>query len=185
MNDIKKFVADLGARAQMIANLTMANVIVDVELLTVALAISNLAEIAHTLSFAKEGEVQYVAAHKALDIGWNLSIREALVEKGYFAEGLRGLLDLAETNPVAGSRLMPVFEEAVSIHNELGVSKELKRNLKNFMEKTLETEGFALSHRNEEGKFMVKTADWVNKKVSKASVAKAGMIRKGRGDKND
>ena len=182
MNEIMKFVDEMGAKAQMIADLMLASVIADVELLTVALAISNLTEIVHTLSLAKEGDNQYVAAHKALDIGWNPSIREALVGKGFFEKGLHGLLDLAEGSSVAGSRLMPVFEEAVSIYKELGVSKDLKRKLKNFMEKKLETEGFAISHRNEEGKVLVKTAEWVNKKVSEARVAKAGTNRKGRGD---
>ena len=168
MKELKKLVDSLGAKAQMVAAINLGDMIDDVDLLAVALSMSNLTEVARTLSAAEEAEMSYIAAHKALDIGWNPSIRETLIEAEYFAKGLCGLLELAETNPVAGSRLMPVFEEAVSIHKELGITKELKCNLKNFMERKLEFEGFAISHRDEEGKVMVRTAEWVNKMAEKA-----------------
>ena len=166
----------IGLNAQKLAAMSLDYVVTDMDQLTVALAISNLTEIAHTLSVAEEGENQYVAAHKALDIGWNPTLRETLVKEGYFSEGLRGLLELAETSSVAGSRLMPVFEEAVSIYKEVGVSKSLKRKLENYMKKKLDTDGFAISHRNEDGKVMVKTAEWVNKKLDDEPGRKPDMI---------
>ena len=165
MNEIKKLIDDLAAQAQKIAGISLDEVVDDVDLLTVALATSNLTVVARTLSFAKEGEKGYIAAHRALDIGWNPSIREALVAKGFFTEGLRGLLNLAEANPIAGSRLMPIFEEAVEIHKDLGIPKKLLRSLKTFVNDKLETDGFSIGNINEDGKTPVNIAKWVEEKL--------------------
>ena len=175
----------MGANAEKLAAMNLDYVVSDVDQLTVALALSDLTEIAHTLSNANEGEVQYVAAHKAMDIGWNPTLREDLMKKGFFVSGLRGLLELAETSCLAGSRLMPVFEEAISNHKELGIPNLLKYKLKNYMKKKLETDGFAISHMDGEGKTMVRTAEWVNEKVRNAYVHEDDVVGKDRGDTND
>lgn len=172
MKELKKLVDSLGAKAQQVAALKLENVVDDVDLLTVALAISNLTVVARTVSFSKEGEIGHIAAHKALDIGWNPSTREALAEAGYFAEGMRGLLELAENHSLTGSRLMPVFEEAVSIHKELHIPKGLVRKLKNYLNEKLETDGFAIGNPDEDGKYFVKTAEWVNAKIEKMESGK-------------
>lgn len=172
MNKVKNLVAGLGLNAQRIANIKLEDVIDDVNLLTVALCTSNLHLIARTLSFADEGENSYIAAHKALDIGWNPSIRERLAKDGYFTDGLRGLLELAERNSTVGSRLMPVFDEAVSIYKDLRIPKKLKSQLKRYFNQKLDTDGFAISHIDEDGKVFVKTARWVEEKVEKASADK-------------
>lgn len=165
MKELKKLIDNLGAKAQQVADLKLACVVDDVDLLTVALCVSNLTEVARTLSASKEGETSYIAAHKALDIGWNPSIRGALVETGYFAEGLRGLLELAEHSSITGSRLMPAFEEAVSIHKELHIPKKLVCKLKNYINEKLELDGFAISNPDDDGKVYVKTARWVEEKT--------------------
>lgn len=167
MNELKKLVDSLGTKAQQVAALKLEDVVNDVDLLTVALSMSNLTVVARTISFSNEGETSHIAAHKALDIGWNPSIREALAEAGYFTEGLRGLLELAEHHPTTGSRLMPIFEEAVSIRKELRIPKGLVRNLKNYFNEKLEADGFAIGNPDEDGKYFVKTAEWVNVKFDK------------------
>lgn len=165
MNEFKKFFADFCARAQMTADMMLASVITDPHQLTVALTVSDFEDIAETLADAAECEICHVAAHMALDIGCNPSYRSALAEKGYFTEGLRGLLDLAEADPVVGSRLVPVFDKAVSVHKDLGISGALKRKLREYTKKKLESDGFAIGCRDEDGKIRVKAAEWVNKKV--------------------
>ena len=165
MCEVKKLIDDLGNKAQFVANIKLESVIEDVDLLTVALCTSNLHEIARTLSYANEGDNSYVAAHRALDIGWNPSIRESLADKGYFAAGLRGLLELAERWSVLGCRLMPVFEEAVSLDKDLGIPKKLKSQLKSYINQKLDADGFAISHIDEDGKVSVKTARWIEEKV--------------------
>ena len=172
MQNFKKLIDDLGAKAQMIASVKLESVIDDVDLLTVALCTSNLTVVSQTLSFSNEGENGYIAAHKALDIGWNPSIRETLANNGYFTEGFRGLLKLAEQNPIAGSRLMPVFEEAVSIYKDLGLPKKLKSELKSYINQKLETDGFAIGNINEDGKTPVNVARWVEAKLDKISPRK-------------
>lgn len=167
MNELKILVDSLGAKAQQVAALKLEDVVDNVDQLTVALSISNLTVVAQTICFSKEGEIGHIAAHKALDIGWNPSKREALAGAGYFAEGLRGLLELAEHHSDAGSRLMPVFEEAVSIHKELRIPKGLVRKLKNYLNEKLDSDGFAISNPDETGKYFVKTAEWVNAKFDK------------------
>ena len=170
MKELKNFVDSMAAKAQLVADLKLESVVNDVDLLTVAL--SNLTLVARTISFSKEGEIGHIAAHKALDIGWNPSIREALAEAGYFAEGLRGLLELAEKHVLTGSRLMPIFEEALDIHKELCIPKSLKRRIKNYINEKLETDGFAISNPDDEGKVSVKTAGWVNAKFDKMEPGK-------------
>lgn len=172
MNELKKLVDSLGAKAQQVAALKLEDVVNDVDLLTVALSLSNLTVVARTISFSKEGATSHIAAHKALDIGWNPSIREALAKAGYFAEGLRGLLELAEQHALTGSRLMPVFEEAVSIHKELRIPKGIVRELKNYLSKKLDSDGFAIGNPDEDGKYFVKTAEWVNVKFDKMESGK-------------
>lgn len=172
MNELKKLADSLGAKAQQVAALKLEDVVNDVDLLTVALSMSNLTVVARAISFSKEGETSHIAAHKALDIGWNPSIREALAEAGYFAEGLCGLLELAEHHSPTGSRLMPIFEEAVSIHKELRIPKGLVRKLKNYFNEKLEADGFAIGNPDEEGKYFVKTAEWVNVKFDKREPGK-------------
>lgn len=162
----KKFFADFFARAQQVADLMLSSIITDPHQLVVALALSDFEVIAETLSIATEHEACHVAAHLALDIGCNPSVRRTMAKCDYFTEALRGLLELAETDPMVGSRLVPVFDEAVSsVHKDLCISKELKRKLKEYTKKKLETDGFAIGHRGEDGKIMVETAEWVNKMV--------------------
>lgn len=172
MKELKELVDSLGAKAQLVADLKLENVVNDVDQLVVALSMSNLTVVARTISFSKEGETGHIAAHKALDIGWNPSIREALAEAGYFAEGLRGLLELAEKHSLTGSRLMPVFEEAVSIHKELRIPKGLVRKLKTYLNEKLDSDGFAISNPDDDGKVSVKTAEWVNAKFDKMEQGK-------------
>lgn len=166
MDELKMLVDNLAANAQKIANTKLEDVINDVDQLTVALCTSNLNVVAQTLSLSREGENRYIAAHKALDIGWNPSIRDALAKDGYFTKGLRELLELAERDPVAGSRLMPIFEEAVDIHKDLRIPKDLKCRLKNYTSEKLETDGFAISNPDDDGKVSIKTARWVEEKIS-------------------
>lgn len=172
MKELKKLIDELGGKAQMVANIKLESMIDDVDLLTVALCTSNLTVVSQTLSFSNEGETSYIAAHKALDVGWNPTIRETLAKNGYFTEGFRGLLKLAERNPIAGSRLMPVFEEAVSIYKELGLPKKLRSELKNYINQKLETDGFAIGNINEDGKTPVNVARWVEAKLDKISPRK-------------
>ena len=172
MKEFKKLIDALGGKAQMVANIKLESMIDDVDLLTFALCTSNLTVVSQTLSFSNEGETGYIAAHKALDVGWNPTIRETLATNGYFTEGFRGLLKLAERNPIVGSRLMPVFEEAVSIYKELGLPKKLRSELKNYINKKLETDGFAIGNINEDGKTPVNVARWVEAKLDKISPRK-------------
>lgn len=165
MNELKKLVDDLAAKAQKIADMRLEDVIDDVDLLTVALATSNLTVVARTLSFSKEGEKCYIAAHRALDIGWNPSIREELAKRAYFADGLRRLLKLAEANPLVGSRLMPIFEEAVEVHKDIDIPKKLQCRLKTFINEKLDADGFSIGNLNEDGKTPVKIASWVEEKL--------------------
>ena len=43
------------------------------------------------------------------------------------------------------------------------------------MKKKLDTDGFAISHLNEDGKVMVKTAEWVNKQLGDETVPKTDV----------
>lgn len=165
MNEKKKLFDELAAKAQRVAGINLDEVVDDVDLLTVALAISDLTVVARTLSFSNEGEKSYIAAHRALDIGWNPTIRNALAAKGYFAEGLCGLLKLAEANPLVGSRLMPIFEEAVEIEKDIKISKKLRCRLKNFINEKLCAEGFSIGNIDENGKTPVNIAKWVEEKL--------------------
>lgn len=185
MDNFKNFFADFCARVQQAADLMLANVISDPHQLTVALTVSDFEEIAETVRDAAECEVCYAAAHMALDIGCKPALRNALAEKGYFAEGLRGLLELAEADPMVGSRLVPVFDEAVAVHKDLRISRALKRKLKEYTEKKLEADGFAIGRRDEDGKIRVKTADWVNKKVEEALTQTDVDSRKDKGENDD
>ena len=162
---MKNLIKKLGDKAHEIANLMLADVVDDVDLLTVALSATGLHEIAHTLTCAKKGEVRYLAAHRALDIGWNPDLREKLRKEEYLSKGIAGLLGVAKNNPDAGNRLMPVFEEVLEQYKDFGISKKLRCELKNYMNQKLHDEGFSISAITDEGKIMVKTADWVNERV--------------------
>lgn len=161
----KKFFADFFKRVQQAADLMLTNVITDPHQLLVALALSDFSVIAEILSVTTEHEACHIVAHQALDIGCNPSVRRNLAKCNYFTEVLCGLLELAEKDPVVGSRLVPVFDEAVSVHKDLRISKALKRKLKEFTEMKLEADGFAIGRRGADGKIRVKTAVWVNKKM--------------------
>lgn len=162
---MKELIKKLGDKANEIAKLMLADVVDDVDLLTVALSATGLHEIAYTLSYAHKGETRYTAAHQALDIGWNPDWRKELQKEEYLSKGVAGLLEVAKNNPYAGSRLMPVFEEVLDQHKDFGLSKKLRREIKNYMNHKLNDEGFTISAITDEGKIMVKTADWVNAKL--------------------
>ena len=161
----KKFFAEFYARVQQIAGMMLTSVITDPHQLVVALALSDFEVIAEILSVTTEREPCHIIAHQALDIGCNPSVRRNLAKCDYFTEVLRGLLELAEKDPVVGSRLVPVFDEAVSVHKDLRISKALKCELKEYTGKKLEADGFAIGRRGADGKIRVKTAEWVNKKI--------------------
>ena len=151
----------LQAKAREIANLTLADVVEDPDLLTVALSLTDLKEIAITLCRSQKDDMSYIAAHQALDIGWKPDLREALIEDGYFASGIEGLLELATKVPDAGSRLMPIFGEVISEHVKIGLSKKLLRKVKTYMNEKKDSDGFAITGFNDEGKAHITVADWV------------------------
>ena len=172
MNELKKLVNDLAVKAQKTAALSLTSIITDPHQLLVALALSDFEVIAETLSVATEHDACHIVAHQALDIGCNPKKRRSMAKCGYFTEVLRGLLELAEKDPVAGSRLVPVFDEAVSVHKDLCIPKALQHKLKEYTEKKLETEGFAIGRRGADGKIMVKTAKWVEEKLDQEAPSK-------------
>lgn len=178
----KKFFANFFKRAQQTADLTLTSIITDPHQLVVALALSDFEEIAEVLSATSEHKACHIVAHQALDIGCNPSVRRQMARCNYFNEALRGLLELAEADPMVGSRLVPVFEEAVSEHKELNLSKVLKRKLKEFTEKKLEADGFAIGRRGADGKIRVKTAEWVNKKAEEELAQRDVEPRKDKGE---
>ena len=180
----KEFFADFFARVQQAADLSLSSVITDPHQLLVALALSDFEVIAEMLSASTGHDACHILAHQALDIGCNPTMRRSMAKRGYFTEVLRGLLELAEKDPVAGSRLVPVFDEALVVCKELRISKALKRKLKEYTEMKLETDGFAIGRRGADGKIGVKTADWVNK-MAGAELAQTDMPpRKDEGERD-
>ena len=155
----------LQAKAREIANLSLTDVVDDPDLLTVALSLTDLKEIAITLYRSEKGDTSYAAAHQALDIGWKPDLREALIDDGYFASGIEGLLELATKVPDAGSRLMPIFGEVISEHVKIGLSKKLLHQVKSFMNSKLNTDGFAITGYNDEGDASISVASWVTSKL--------------------
>lgn len=162
---MKELINKLGDKANEIAKLMLADVIDDVDLLTVALSASGLQEIAHTLSYAKKNEIRYIAAHRALDIGWNPDWRKELLKEAYLSKGVAGLLEAAKNNPDAGSRLMPVFEEVLSQYEDFGISKKLGSEIKSYMNEKKDHDGFAIAAITDEGKVIVHAASWVTDKL--------------------
>lgn len=158
---MKKTFETIQEKVSEVASLMVADYVDDIDLLTVALAISSMRDIAFTLNQAKRSDIRYIAAHKALDIGWNVALRDSLAKAGYFENGLRGLLELSEENPNLGSRLMPTFSEAISIYKEIGLSKSFKRELEHYVTQKKETDGFAITRICDDGKVMVYLAEWL------------------------
>jgi hypothetical protein len=153
----------LNNRAEKIADMMVADIVDDAELLTVALCAGNLSEIARTLHAKRLGKNKHKAAHNALELGLNPIKRDAVVSKGYFAEGLRGLLDLAEKNPDAGTRLMPIFGEMADNCKKYGIPKKLKVRVKNYMTEKKKRDGFAITlYDDTTGSIIVHAADWVS-----------------------
>ena len=155
---MKKICEKLEEKARRIANIMIADVVTDVDLLTVALCAGYFDEIAYTIHMSSEGEVKHTAAHRALDLGWKPDLREQMVRDGYFAEVLRGLMDVAKKNPDAGSRLMPVFHEMLSDYRKYGLPEHLAHALANLMEAIRERDGFAITSMNDGGKVVVTPA---------------------------
>ena len=152
----------LNKKAWEIASMTVATMIDDVDQLTVALCAGNLNEIAYALHETQLGEGKREAARRALKLGCDPVMRDSAAGKGYFAKGLCGLLDLAEANPDAGSRLMPIFNEMVTDCKKYGIPKKLKVRVKNYMSEKKNTDGFALmGYDNDAGSAVIYAADWV------------------------
>ena len=164
------------------ADLMLTSIITDPHQLLVALALSDFEVIAETLSVATEHDACHIVAHQALDIGCNPSVRRKMAKCNYFNEVLCGLLELAESDSMVGSRLVPVFDEALAVCKELRISKALKRKLKEYTEMKLETDGFAIGRRDADGKIRVKTAAWVNKMVETKLTQTAVDPRKDEGE---
>ena len=158
---MKELFKKLNDKANEIASLMLSDVVEDVDLLTVALSASGLREVAYTIATSQKGDVRYVAAHQALDIGWSITLRKKLQKEAYLANGVSGLLEVAKNNADVGSRLMPVFEEVLSQHKEFDLPKKLCCEIKNFMNEKKNTDGFAITQITDEGNVVVKPAAWV------------------------
>ena len=148
----------LHEKATEFADIMLVDVIDDVDLLTVALCAGNFNEIVRTIYKTREGECGHIAAHRALDIGWNPSLRESKAKEGFFSKGLRGLIELSKNNPDTGARLMPVLGSMISEYQELDISEKLKREVMCYMEYMHQRDGFAISHISDDGKVIVKPA---------------------------
>lgn len=151
----------LNKKADEIAKLMVADVVKDVDLLTVALCVCSMREVSFTIRHAQEGDIRYRAAHKSLDICWVPELREKLIAEGYFEKNFRGLLNLSMMNSDAGCRLMPVFNEAVVAYKKLGISKKFKRELERFMEDKKEKDGFAITAITDDGRVIIHAASWL------------------------
>lgn len=155
---MRKIFEKLEEKARRIANIMIADVVTDVDLLTVALCAGCFDEIVRTIHLSSEGEVKHTAAHRALDLGWKPELREQMIRDGYFAEGLRGLMEVAKKNPDVGSRLMPVFYEMISDYRKYGLPEDLAHELASLMEAIRERDGFAITSMNDNGKVVVTPA---------------------------
>ena len=155
----------LQIKAREIGNLNLTDVVDDPDLLTVALSLTDLREIAITLCRSQKNDPGYIAAHQALDIGWKPDLREALAEDGYFSDGIKGLLELSKKVPDAGSRLMPIFNEVLSPHVEIGLSKKLLRKVKTYMNEKKDADGFEITDIGDDGKIIVRAASWVTNEL--------------------
>lgn len=143
-----------------IANSRVADVVEDIDLLTVALCAGNFNEIKNTLFDAKNNETKYIAAHKALDLGFNPVLRKNMAKNGYFAKGLSGLLEVAKKNPDAGSRLMPIFCEMITEHKKYGISRSLRNQVVDYINKKRDQDGFAITGLNDDDeKVSISVAD--------------------------
>ena len=148
----------LNEKASEIVSLKLADLIDDVDLLTVALCAGNLSEIVRTIHTAREGECDHEAAHAALDLGWNPSLREAKARDGFFAKGLCGLMDLSKQHPDTGTRLMPILGEMVSDCKKYGISEKLKCETTCYMYHIRQRDGFAITYIGDDGKVIIKPA---------------------------
>lgn len=147
---MKSFIENLHMNAISIANTRVADYVKDVDLLTVALCAGNLNEIANTLYDAPNADYKHVAAHRALDLGWNPALRKEKANAGFFANGLRGLLELSKQDSAAGTCLMPIFCELVSNPEKYGISSKLSAQLKNYMRDKKSIDGFAITCINDD-----------------------------------
>lgn len=162
MKSMVELFEKLNKKAHKIASMTVATMIDDVDQLTVALCAGNLNEIAFALH-EQPDESKREAARRALELGCNPVKRKSAACEGFFANGLYGLLDLAEADPDNGSRLMPIFNELVSNCKKYGIHKKLKVRTKNYMIAKKETDGFAImGYDIDTGAAVVYAADWVS-----------------------
>lgn len=155
----------LNDKALDIAKLRLADLIMDVDLLALALCADAFEETLLTLKDAQQGDRCYLAAHQAFDIGFNVSIRKAMASNGFFANGLRRLLTLADQQADTGARLMPVFYSVVSDYTRYGISKKLKREIEDYLERKRQHDGFAIMGSSKDGRVIIKAAkglldDW-------------------------
>ena len=153
----------LNSKAKEIANMRVAEVVEDMDQLTVALCAGNLGEIARTVRATHLSESQQEAAYKAYSLGTNPTEFEAAARQGFFAKGLRDLLVTAEKNPDAGSRLFPIFNELVLEYKKYRIPKKLKARVKNYMSEKKRADGFALTLFDDvAGRVVIHAADWVS-----------------------
>ena len=153
----------LNTRAEKIVNMMVADVVDDIDLLTVALCAGNLIEIIRTMRVTDLDEGKKEAVRKAYELGTHPIMLNAAASNGFFAEGLHGLLDLAEKDSDTGSRLMPIFNELVSNCKKYGIPKKIKVRVKNYMIEKKNRDGFASTlYDDATGRIDIHAADWVN-----------------------
>ena len=148
---MEKIFKSIRSRAAKIAEMMLCEHINDVRLLTIALCMSNFAQIVDTIMASKEGSYKHEAAHAALDIAWQPSLKSAKARAGYFSEGLRDLVELSKQNPDLATRLVPVFGEMLHKSKELGISQALKREVVDYVEYIFERDGFAITDTDDDG----------------------------------
>ena len=152
----------LNSKAEKIVDMRVADVVEELDQLVVALCAGNVGEIARTVQATHLSESQREAACRAYTLSTNPIEYEAVACQGFFTKGLKGLLGVAEKNPDAGSRLMPIFNEIVRDCKKYGIPKKLKVRVKNYMSEKKNADGFALmGYDNDAGSAVIYAADWV------------------------
>lgn len=146
-----EMIQKLKKKAGEIADIKLYEIIPDVDLLAVALSAVSLKEIAQTIMVSHENECKHTAAHKALDIGWNPTLRAKKLREGYFSEGLKGLIELSKQDPDIATRLMPVLAVMVGRRKEFGISKKLKGKAMRYMKSIYNRDGFAIANIDDDG----------------------------------
>lgn len=155
----RRNISTITPKVRVVMSIPIESVVPNLRNLMVALYLSDPGEEVRIRELYADDNIVHHALNTVNKLRNDKELRDVFIDGGFFDEQLELLLDIAKKRVLAGSRLVPVFCQALREAEELKISAELQEKIIAHIEWQRDKDGFAISELSEENNHIVPADD--------------------------